>query len=58
VKKLEQLELPYEYLDITVNEVANQEVKTLGYLQAPVVVSGQGHFAGYSPDKLKALKND
>lgn len=56
-KKLEQLELPYTYVDITVNEVAHQEVKNLGYDAAPVVVSGQKHWVGYSPDKLKGLKN-
>lgn len=56
VKKLEQLELPFEYADITKNEVAHQEVKNLGYSQLPVVVSPAGHWSGYSPDRLKDLK--
>lgn len=55
-KKLDNLELPYQYLDISVNEVAHQEVKSLGYSGVPVVVTNSGHWAGYSPDRLKGLK--
>lgn len=54
-KKLDQLGVSYNYVDITVNEAAHQEVKNLGYSSAPVVVAGHSHWAGYSPDRLKGL---
>lgn len=58
VKKLDQLQVPYKYLDITVNEQAHQEVKNLGYSAAPVVVTETGqHWTGYSPDRLTALRD-
>ena len=30
-------------------------VRELGYLQAPVVVAGDTHWAGFSPDKINNL---
>jgi glutaredoxin-like protein NrdH len=56
IKKFDQLNLPYNYVDITVDEVAHQEVKNLGYTSAPVVVTNSGHWTGYSPDKIRKLK--
>lgn len=57
LKVLEREGIPYNYVDITVNEVAHQEVKNLGYTSAPVVVTDTGqHWTGFSPDRLKGLK--
>jgi glutaredoxin-like protein NrdH len=30
-------------------------VKSLGYVQAPVVVAGEDHWSGFRPDKIKAI---
>jgi glutaredoxin-like protein NrdH len=30
----------------------------LGYLQAPVVIAGDEHWAGFRPDRIKALSNE
>lgn len=63
MKKLGQMQergtlhTPVQYIDITVNEVAYQAVKDLGYQSVPVVVAPDGrHWAGYSPDKVGSLE--
>lgn len=40
---------------ITEDATARDYVMSLGYLQAPVVVTGDTHFSGFRPDRLKAL---
>ena len=32
-----------------------EQVKSLGYAQAPVVVAGEDHWSGFRPDKIKTL---
>ena len=34
---------------------ALDQVRALGYAQAPVVVAGEDHWSGFRPDKIKAL---
>jgi glutaredoxin-like protein NrdH len=36
---------------------AHEYVKSLGYLQAPVVVAGDTHWSGFRPDMLLTLAN-
>lgn len=55
-KLMDKEGIPYQYVDITVNEVAHQEVKSLGYTSAPVVVADTAHWSGFSPDKIRKLK--
>ena len=45
----------YTKVDITVDAEARDYVMALGYLQAPVVVAGNDHWAGFRPDRLKTL---
>ena len=40
---------------ITEDEKALEMVKSLGYLQAPVVITDDDHWAGFRPDKIAAL---
>lgn len=47
--------LEYEVVDITVDAEALENVKALGYQQAPVVFAGGDHWSGFRPDKIKAL---
>ena len=47
--------IEYETVDLTEDPAALAAVKKLGYAQAPVVVTSQGHWSGYRPDKIKAL---
>lgn len=54
-RALDKAGLEYETVDVSVDEVALEQVKALGYAQAPVVVAGQDHWSGFRPDKIKAL---
>ena len=42
-------------IDVTEDRDAYDYVRSLGYLQAPVVVAGHQTWAGYRPDKIAAL---
>jgi glutaredoxin-like protein NrdH len=52
---LDKAGIDYTKVDITVNAEARDFVMSLGYLQAPVVVAGNDHWAGFRPDRLKIL---
>ena len=57
-KMLDKEGISYEKVDLTVDDDAREYVMSLGYLQAPVVYAGPNeHFAGFRPDRLKALKS-
>lgn len=53
-RALDKHGLDYEVIDLSLDEVALAEVMTLGYQQAPVVIDGDEHWAGFRPDKIKA----
>jgi glutaredoxin-like protein NrdH len=54
-KLLDTEGVPYNYVDITVNEIAHQEVKNLGFLGVPVVVTDSGSWAGFNPDRIRKI---
>ncbi len=54
-KALDKAGVDYEVIDISENADARDYVMALGYLQAPVVVSGDEHWSGFRPDRIKAL---
>jgi glutaredoxin-like protein NrdH len=54
-KKLDQLGVVYNVIDVTEDANALEYVKSLGYMAAPVIVAGEQHWAGFQPDKIKAL---
>ena len=45
----------YTVLDVTEDPKALETVKSLGYLQAPVVVVGDRHWSGFNPTELALL---
>ena len=45
----------YELVDLTADEEAMNFVQQLGYRQAPVVVAGDNHWAGFRPDMIDAI---
>ena len=47
--------IAYDVVDITEDAAALDRVKSLGYVQAPVVIAGEDHWSGFRPDKIKAL---
>ncbi|GAA4484568.1 redoxin NrdH [Microbacterium panaciterrae] len=47
--------IDYDVIDITEDPAALELVKSLGYLQAPVVVTDEDHWGGFRPDKISEL---
>ena len=47
--------LSYDVIDISQDAAAFEFVKGLGYMQAPVVVAGERHWAGFRPDQIAAV---
>lgn len=47
--------IEYEVTDVSQDTDALEQVKSLGYLQAPVVVAGDDHWSGFRPDKIDEL---
>lgn len=54
-KALDKAGVDYQVVDITEDAAARDYVMALGYLQAPVVVSGDKHWSGFRPDLIKEM---
>ena len=54
-RALDKHGLEYTVVDLSEDAEALVTVKALGYQQAPVVFAGGDHWAGFRPDKIKAL---
>jgi glutaredoxin-like protein NrdH len=54
-KALDKSGVEYDVVDITEDPAARDYVMSLGYLQAPVVIAGEQHWAGFRPDAIKSL---
>lgn len=47
--------LAYAVIDLTQDSDAMAQVTALGYRQAPVVIAGEAHWAGFQPDRIGKL---
>lgn len=47
--------LSYDVIDLTEDAQAMERVTALGYRQAPVVIAGDAHWAGFRPDMIGRL---
>ncbi|MGO6697236.1 glutaredoxin-like protein NrdH [Rhizobium johnstonii] len=54
-RALDRLGVDYEIVDISEDAEALDRVRSLGYMQAPVVIAGEQHWAGFRPDMISAL---
>ena len=58
-RALDRKGLSYEVVDVTTDAAALETVRSLGYVQAPVVVvsgvGGDEHWSGFRPDRIDAL---
>ena len=54
-RALNKAGIAYDVVDITEDAEALAMVKSLGYVQAPVVITSEDHWSGFRPDKVKAL---
>lgn len=55
VKELARLDIPHEYIDITVNPMAEETVKEMGFTSLPVVVTNNDKWSGFKVDKIRSL---
>jgi glutaredoxin-like protein NrdH len=54
-RALDRLGVDYDIVDISQDAEALDRVRSLGYMQAPVVIAGEQHWAGFRPDMINAL---
>lgn len=54
-RALDQKGVNYEIVDLSQDQNAFDTVRNLGYMQVPVVVAGEDHWAGFQPDRISSL---
>lgn len=54
-RALDKQGIAYTIIDLSEDAAALEMVTGMGYRQAPVVVAGSDHWAGFRPDKIGAL---
>jgi glutaredoxin-like protein NrdH len=54
-RALDKHGITYDVVDLTQDPTALELVRSLGYLQAPVVIAGDAHWSGFRPDQIAAL---
>lgn len=54
-RALDKQGIAYTIIDLSEDAAAMDLVTGMGYRQAPVVVAGNDHWAGFRPDKIGAL---
>ncbi len=54
-RALEAKGISFDLVDLTEDAAAMEVVQGLGYRQAPVVVAGEDHWAGFRPDLIGQL---
>lgn len=54
-RALDRKGITYRSVDISQDPAALERVRSLGYMQAPVVVTEQDHWSGFRPDKIATL---
>ncbi|ROP61500.1 glutaredoxin-like protein NrdH [Curtobacterium sp. PhB115] len=57
-RALDNKGIQYEVHDVSTDEAALEHVKSLGYMQAPVVVTDDDHWSGFRPDKIATLSTE
>ncbi|WP_019149136.1 glutaredoxin-like protein NrdH [Timonella senegalensis] len=54
-RALDKKGIEYTVVDITQDPAALEMVRSLGHLQAPVVVAGDENWSGFRPDQISML---
>lgn len=55
MRHLDSKGINYNVVDLSKDDQAMEQVKSMGYLQAPVVIAGDSHWAGYQPDRIDSI---
>ncbi|OYQ68279.1 glutaredoxin-like protein NrdH [Aerococcus sp. 1KP-2016] len=53
----DELNIEFEERNIDVNQTYYDQAKSLGYMQAPIVVTDFKTWSGFKPDEIKAIAN-
>ena len=54
-RALDSKGIDYKVVDLSQDADALEQVKALGYMQAPVVVTDEDHWSGFRPDMINEL---
>ena len=54
-RALDKHGIAYDVVDLTQDPMALKLVRSLGYLQEPVVIAGHTHWYGFRPDQITTL---
>lgn len=54
-RALDKKGIAYQSVDISQDPAALEHVRSLGYMQAPVVITESEHWSGFRPDKIAQL---
>lgn len=54
-RALDKKGITYRKVDLTQDAEALERIRTLGYLQAPVIITETDHWTGFRPDKIEEL---
>lgn len=54
-RALDMKGIEYSLVDLSQDDAAMEKVTALGYRQAPVVIAGADHWAGFRPDMIARL---
>ena len=54
-KLLDRNGVKYDLIDITVDSAAYDKIVAMGFMAAPVVISGDDSWAGFQPDKINSI---
>jgi glutaredoxin-like protein NrdH len=54
-RALDKKGIDYDVIDISQDADALEMVRGLGYMQAPVVIADDTHWAGFRPDRIAAV---
>lgn len=54
-RALDQRGISYDVVDISEDAEGLSVVRGLGYMQVPVIMTGDDHWSGFRPDKINTL---
>ena len=54
-RALDKKGIEYQKIDVSQDPRSLEFIRSLGYAQVPVVVTGQDHWSGFRPDKIAVL---
>ncbi|MBJ2122351.1 MULTISPECIES: glutaredoxin-like protein NrdH [Arthrobacter] len=54
-RALDKKGITYQSVDISQDPAALERLRSMGYMQAPVVITDKDHWSGFRPDKINEL---